>query len=150
MTTINHLLILLLTAAAGPASTPVPAAERRGVVMGTQFTINVQASHREVALQASEAALEAFHRTEKRLSTWTEQSELSQFVGDELTIKLDPALYNDVYLYQREYVKRFALILFVPFNYYSSDTRYDRLAVVFDEHDKVAAVGWTPVDWDDD
>ena len=82
--------------------------------------------------------------------TATAQSELSQFVGDQLTVVLDPALYNDVYLYQREYVKRFALILFIPFNYYSSDTRYDRLAVVFDEEDIVAAVGWSPVDWDAD
>ena len=89
-------------------------------------------------------------RIEQADVTATAQAELSRFVGDQLTIVLDPALYNDVYLYQREYGKFFALILIIPFNYYSSDTRYDRLAVVFDEHDVVAAVGWSPANWDDD
>ncbi len=82
--------------------------------------------------------------------TSTAQGELSRFTGDQLTLVLDPALYNDVYLYQRTYIKRFALILFIPFNYYSSHVRYDRLAVVFDEHDKVVAIGWDGADWDED
>jgi hypothetical protein len=75
------------------------------------------------------------------------QSAISRFVGDELTIKLDPALYNDVYLYQQKHTKYFGLFFVIIYNYFSSDARFDRLAVVFDDHDRVAAVGWSPADW---
>ncbi len=74
------------------------------------------------------------------------QSALSRFVGDQLTLKLDPALYNDVYLYQQEH-GRSIFVAGILFNYFGSDTRFDRLAVVFDQDDKVVAYGWTPVDW---
>lgn len=85
-------------------------------------------------------------RIEQSDITGMAQSALSRFVGDQLTLKLDPALYNDVFLYQRRYASWFSLF-FIVFNYFSSDTRFDRLAVVFDEHDKVAAVGWSEHDW---
>ena len=89
-------------------------------------------------------------RIEQSDVTATAQAQLSRFTGDQLTVHLDPALYNDVYIYQRTYTKRFALILIIIYNYYSSHTRYDRLAVVFDEHDKVAAVGWSKANWNED
>lgn len=85
-------------------------------------------------------------RIEQSDITGMAQSALSRFVGDQLTLKLDPALYNDVYLYQRRYTQWYAVFL-IFYNYYSSDTRFDRLAVVFDEHDRVSAVGWSAADW---
>ena len=74
------------------------------------------------------------------------ESAMSRFVGDQLTLKLDPALYTDVYLYQQRHVHTFFLA-FVVFNYFQSDTRFDRLAVVFDPDNRVTAFGWSPADW---
>lgn len=77
------------------------------------------------------------------------QTAMSRFVGDELTLKLDPALYNEVFLYQRSHEKYFGLFFILFFNYFEADTRYDRLAIVFDNQDKVAAYGYSPADWSD-
>lgn len=78
------------------------------------------------------------------------QTAMSRFVGDELTLKLDPALYNEVYLYQRSFEKYFGLFFILFFNYFEADIRYDRLAVVFDNEDKVEAYGYSPADWGDE
>ena len=75
------------------------------------------------------------------------QTALSRFVGDQLTLKLDPALYNEVYLYQQKHTKFFGLFFILLFNYFSSDSRFDRLAIVFDNEDKVAAYGYSAADW---
>jgi hypothetical protein len=68
---------------------------------------------------------------------------LARYQGEELTLKIDPSLFNDVYIYERRYVDRFAILLGV-FNYVSSDERSDRLSVFFDKNGVVLGVGWTP------
>ena len=68
---------------------------------------------------------------------------LARYQGEELTLKIDPSLFNDVYIYERRYVDRFALLLLV-FNYVNSDERSDRLAVFFDKAGVVMGLGWTP------
>lgn len=87
-------------------------------------------------------------RIEKSDVAGLAESALSRFVGDQLTLKLDPALYNDVYLYQRRYTRSFFLAL-ILFNYFSADTRFDRLAVVFDQGDLVVAFGWSEANWNE-
>ncbi|MHC4778245.1 MAG: hypothetical protein ACYTFG_06710 [Planctomycetota bacterium] len=67
---------------------------------------------------------------------------LAQYEGEELTLKLDPALFNDVYIYEKKETEYFILFL-VVFNYYSSTERSDRLAVFFDQQGKVLGVGWS-------
>ncbi len=52
--------------------------ERHLAVMGTTVTISVEARDRRTALDASEKALEALQRTERRLSTWRKDTELSR------------------------------------------------------------------------
>ena len=68
---------------------------------------------------------------------------LAQYEGEKLTLQIDPALFNDVYIYERKQTNYFVIALFV-FNYYVSDQRADRLAVFFDKKGKVLGVGWTP------
>jgi len=46
--------------------------------MGTEATVRVEASDREAALAASEAAVRALEAAEARLSTWTDDSELAR------------------------------------------------------------------------
>ncbi len=72
---------------------------------------------------------------------------LAQYEGEELTLKLDPALFNDVYIYERIEKNYFVLFL-ILFNYYTSTERSDRLAVFFDQQGKVLGVGWTSAEED--
>ncbi|MEO0651482.1 MAG: FAD:protein FMN transferase, partial [Planctomycetota bacterium] len=51
--------------------------ERRVAAMGTAVRLEVEAPERMAALRASELALRAIEATERRLSTWREDSELS-------------------------------------------------------------------------
>lgn len=67
---------------------------------------------------------------------------LARYEGEKLTLKIDPALFNDVYIYERSQTNRFAIALLL-FNYYSSDERSDRLAIFFDKNGKVQGMGWT-------
>jgi FAD:protein FMN transferase len=78
--------LLGLTIWAVGCAAPAPSAEvepqlvsveRQIALMGTDFSIFIEAKNRSLALQASEIALRSLEKTEQRLSTWTEQSELS-------------------------------------------------------------------------
>lgn len=51
--------------------------ERRLGVMGTSLELEVEAGERARALEASEAAVRAIEETERRLSTWREDSDLA-------------------------------------------------------------------------
>ncbi len=68
---------------------------------------------------------------------------LSRYQGEELSLKIDPSLFEDVYIYERRQIDRFALLLGL-FNYVTSDERSDRLSVFFDKEGVVLGVGWTP------
>jgi hypothetical protein len=68
---------------------------------------------------------------------------LAQYEGEKLTLQIDPALFNDVYIYERKQSNHFIIAL-ILFNYYTSDQRADRLAVFFDKKGKVLGVGWSP------
>lgn len=68
---------------------------------------------------------------------------LSRYQGEELSLKIDPSLFEDVYIYERRQIDRFALLLGI-FNYVTSDERSDRLSVFFDKEGVVLGVGWTP------
>ncbi|MHC5019142.1 MAG: hypothetical protein ACYTGX_03310 [Planctomycetota bacterium] len=70
------------------------------------------------------------------------ESIITRAPSESLTVKLDPAMRDEVYIYERAATTRFGLILGF-FNYYTSDTKVDRLTVVFDRKDKVIAVGYT-------
>tara|TARA_B100000029_G_scaffold198492_1_gene196702 strand:- start:151563 stop:152588 length:1026 start_codon:yes stop_codon:yes gene_type:complete len=52
--------------------------ERHFNLMGTTLTISVEALDRRIALSASEEALKVLQKAEKRLSTWTNNSELAR------------------------------------------------------------------------
>lgn len=70
------------------------------------------------------------------------ESIITRAPSESLTVQLDPAMRDEVYIYERAATTRFGLILGF-FNYYTSDTKVDRLTVVFDRKDKVIAVGYT-------
>ncbi len=87
------LLVALLLAGLEPvpAATPEPASaaaanpdgkrgfvERRLALMGTRLHLEVEACDRAAALAAAEAAVRALEQTERRLSTWREDSELAR------------------------------------------------------------------------
>jgi len=78
---------------------------------------------------------------EANITNLVEQS-LARYQGEKLTLQIDPALFNDVYIYERKQTDTFVLFLIV-FNYYSSDETATRLAVFFDKNGKVLGVGWT-------
>ncbi len=63
---------------------------RRVVVMGTVLEVEVSARDRETAVAASQAAIDAVEAVDRRLSTWSEESELSRLnraaVGEKVTI----------------------------------------------------------------
>lgn len=69
------LLVALTAAGAGAAS--ANEAARRVFVMGTWLEVTVTAPDRSTAMAAAEAALEAVEATERRVSTWRPDSELS-------------------------------------------------------------------------
>ncbi|MHC5038808.1 MAG: hypothetical protein ACYTHM_15980 [Planctomycetota bacterium] len=68
---------------------------------------------------------------------------LARYEGEQLTLKIDPALFNDVYIYERKQTNHMIIAL-ILFNYYTSDKRSDRLAIFFDKDGKVQGVGWSP------
>ena len=67
---------------------------------------------------------------------------LSRFQGEELSLKIDPSLFNDVYIYERRQVDRW-LIFLGFFTYVTSDERSDRLSIFFDREGLVMGLGWT-------
>ena len=64
----------------------------------------------------------------------------SNFQGEELTIRLDPKLMNEVFIYEYRRVNRWSLIL-ILFNYFSSIDKSDRLMFFFDSENRLAGVG---------
>lgn len=90
-------IVALLVAAAVAASGSV-SLERRLVLMGTEASLRVTAESREVALAGAEAAVRALERTEERLSTWTEESELARLNHSPLgePVELSPELASEL------------------------------------------------------
>ncbi len=76
------------------------------------------------------------------ITALTEQS-LARYEGEKLTLQIDPALFDEIYVYERKQTNTFFVFTFL-FNYYRSDERSDRLAVFFDRDGKVIGTGWTP------
>ncbi len=68
---------------------------------------------------------------------------LASYEGEELTLKIDPSLFEEVYIYERREIDRMLVLLGV-FNYATSDERSDRLSIFFDKKARVLGVGWTP------
>ncbi len=68
---------------------------------------------------------------------------LARYEGEKLTLQIDPALFNEVYIYERKQTNSL-MVFAIFFNYYRSDQRSDRLAVFFDKDGIVLGVGWTP------
>jgi hypothetical protein len=68
---------------------------------------------------------------------------LTRYSGEELTLKIDPSLFDDVYIWERVEISRHGIILGLGFNYVTSDERSDRLSVFFDKNGLVLGVGWT-------
>lgn len=64
----------------------------------------------------------------------------TNFEGDELTVRLDPKLMNEVFIYEYRRVNRFSLIL-ILFNYFSSVDKSDRLMFFFDSENVLAGYG---------
>lgn len=72
--------------------------ERHLNLMGTTLVISVEARNRSAALEASEEALAALQRAERRLSTWTRHSELARLNEAEVgrPVNLSPELAADL------------------------------------------------------
>ena len=72
--------------------------ERHLSLMGTTLVISVEAGDRRAAVAASEKALEALRRTERRLSTWTNDSELARLNAAEAgrPVGISPELAADL------------------------------------------------------
>ncbi len=70
------------------------------------------------------------------------ESLIASAPGDGLTVKLDASLMDQIYIYERMKTVRFGFFAGL-YNDYRSDTRSDRLCIVFDKDGKVLAVGWT-------
>ena len=66
----------------------------------------------------------------------------SNFQGEELTIRLDPKLLNEVFVYEYRRVNRWSLVL-ILFNYVSSVDKSDRLMFFFDQDNVVRGFGFT-------
>jgi hypothetical protein len=66
----------------------------------------------------------------------------ARYQGQNLTIKLDPALLDDVYIYEYRRVNR-TLIFSGFFNWGSSVEKSDRLVFFFDRDGKLAGYGLT-------
>ena len=66
----------------------------------------------------------------------------TRYRGDDLTVKLDPALFDDVYIYEYRRVNR--LLVFVGvFNWAQSVDKSDRVAFFFDAGGKLLGFGLT-------
>jgi thiamine biosynthesis lipoprotein len=68
----------LLVALLGAGSASPASIERQVAMMGTTLTVTVEADDRAAALAASETAVRALAASERRLSTWTADSELAR------------------------------------------------------------------------
>lgn len=64
----------------------------------------------------------------------------ARYQGENLALRLDPALFNDIFVYEYRRVNRTAVLLLL-FNYVQSVDRSDRVAFFFDAAGKVAGVG---------
>ena len=67
---------------------------------------------------------------------------LQRSAAEAVTVHLDSALVDEVFIYERAGTRRLGVFLGL-YNYYRSDSRADRLAIVFDHQAKVIAVGYT-------
>jgi hypothetical protein len=65
-----------------------------------------------------------------------------RYQGQDLTVNLDPALFDDVYIYEYRRVNRTVIVLGV-FNWASSVDKSDRLVFFFNAEGKVAGYGLT-------
>jgi len=70
------------------------------------------------------------------------QNLATRYVGNALTIQLDPALLDDLYIYEYRRVNRYVVFL-VFFSYFSSIEKSDRIVFMFDKTGKLTAVGLT-------
>jgi hypothetical protein len=68
---------------------------------------------------------------------------LARYEGEQLTLKIDPSLFDDVYIWERREIDRMVILLGV-FNYIVSDERSDRLSIFFDKNGIAMGLGWTP------
>jgi hypothetical protein len=66
----------------------------------------------------------------------------ARYRGDDLTVKLDPALFDDVYVYEYRRVNR-TLVFVGVFNWAKSVDKSDRLVFFFDSEGKLAGFGLT-------
>lgn len=66
----------------------------------------------------------------------------ARFQGPHLTVHLDRALFDDVYIYEHRRVNR-TLIVLIFFNWIKSVDKSDRLIFFFDATGKVAGIGLT-------
>ena len=66
----------------------------------------------------------------------------TRFAGDNITMKVDPALYDEIFVYEQVKTKRF-LMLFVLFNYWSMPDEVDRLVLFFTPEGILEAYGYT-------
>jgi hypothetical protein len=66
----------------------------------------------------------------------------TRYRGQDLTIKLDPALLDDVYIYEYRRVDR-TIVFTGFFNWLKSVDKADRLAFFFDRDGKLAGIGFT-------
>ena len=66
----------------------------------------------------------------------------TRYRGDDLTVKLDPALFDDVYIYEYRRVNRL-LVFAGVFTFVKSVDKSDRLAFFFDREGKLAGYGLT-------
>lgn len=66
----------------------------------------------------------------------------ARYRGEELTVKIDPALFDEVFIYEYRRVNRLGL-LFILYNYYGSVDKSDRLMFFFDAQGRVSAYGLT-------
>lgn len=72
------LFVAVLLSAPMAAAAPVERVERVVGVMGTTLVVAIEAESRPLALAASERAIRAVEAVERRLSTWTQASELAR------------------------------------------------------------------------
>ena len=66
----------------------------------------------------------------------------TRFAGDNITMKVDPALYDEIFVYEQVKTKRF-LTLFVLFNYWNMRDEVDRLVLFFTPDGILEAYGYT-------
>lgn len=69
-------------------------------------------------------------------------SAVTRYRGQDLTVKLDAALFDDVYIYEYRRVDR-TIVFTGFFNWLKSVDKADRLAFFFDRDGKLAGIGLT-------